>query len=265
MNAKRFRLSRLNWLKNQKSCIVPIDHGTTLGPICGLEDSVGIVRKILQGNADGIVLHKGLLSRINEYVEFDKANFIMHMSVSTALGNDPTEKVLVASVEEALQLGAAAVSVHVNLGTDTECAMIRDFACVSEKCLMWGMPLLAMIYSHRKNNILKEIKHAARLGEELGADIVKVDYPGSVEMMKEVTSCVNIPVLISGGKKKEKLEDLIIDVKEAIRGGANGISIGRNIFQHEDPKQATIMLSALVKENISSYVIEGEEVKFLES
>ena len=79
------------------------------------------------------------------------------------------------------------------------------------------------------------VKHAARVGAELGADIVKVNYTGSAESFREVTGGCPVPVVIAGGEKMETDKEILEMVEGAMKGGAAGVSIGRNAFQHKDP------------------------------
>jgi DhnA family fructose-bisphosphate aldolase class Ia len=145
----------------------------------------------------------------------------------------------VCTVEEALRLGADAVSVHVNLGDVMDTAMVRDTGEVSRECRKWGMPLVAMMYTRGekiKNQFdVKYVKHAARVGAELGADIVKVNYTGSPDTFREVVEGCPVPVVIAGGEKVETDRDLLEMVAGALKAGAAGVSIGRNAFQHKDP------------------------------
>lgn len=246
MNGKQLRLNRLMHIASKRFCIVPIDHGTTLGPITGLQDAVNTIGNIVAGGADALVLHKGLLSMAAQHHELSKGKYLMHLSVSTALGPDANHKVIVGTVEEAVKLGADGISIHVNIGTESEREMIKDFGNISAACLEWGMPLLAMMYckkdSHKDPG---QIAHAARLGQELGADIVKVDYPGTKEGMEEIVNGVQVPVVIAGGSKISPAELLGI-IDDALKVGAAGVSIGRNIFQHEDQKFITGIIAKLV-------------------
>ena len=45
------------------------------------------------------------------------------------------------------------------------------------------------------------VKHAARIASELGADIVKVNYTGSVSSFRQVVDGCPIPVVIAGGER----------------------------------------------------------------
>ncbi len=246
MNGKELRLARLISPQTKKTCIVAIDHGTTFGPIKGLENVPKIITQLVRGKADIIILHKGLLRMVCEYPDLAKGRFIMHLSVSTALSRDKNSKVVVSSVEEAISLGADGVSVHVNIGTDSDPAMIKDFGRVSEECLKYGMPLLSMMYSQKNGQSTKEIAHAARLGQELGADIVKVSYPGTGAGIAKVVEGVQIPVVIAGGPKSDNPASVLKMIDDAIKAGAAGVSMGRNIFQHKEPELITKLISDLV-------------------
>ncbi len=251
MNGKSIRLSRFINTTTNKTCIVPIDHGATLGPIDGIQDYSGTIRKILDGGADAVILHKGLLRSIANCPELAKGNYLLHLSVSTILSMDPTYKVLAGTVEEAVRLGAEGVSVHVNLGVASEPEMIKDLGAVARACMEWGMPLLAMMYSHKIPNDFHHIMHAARLAQELGADIVKVTYPGSYESTGELINSVQIPVVIAGGAKVDNTKELLYFVDAAVRAGAAGVAIGRNVFLHKDPEFITGIISKLIHGTLS--------------
>jgi class I fructose-bisphosphate aldolase len=138
----------------------------------------------------------------------------------------------------------------VNLGAEDEGAMIKDLGSVAKEAMEWGMPLLAMMYVRGpgvKNQYdVGVVKHAARVGAELGADIVKVVYTGSEESFREVVEGCFVPVVIAGGEKMGNDEDLCEMVKGAMAAGAAGVSIGRNVFQHKDPEKIVKTISEIV-------------------
>lgn len=246
MCGKVIRLKRLLHGKYHKACIVPLDHGVTLGPIVGITDYIDTVRQVLEGGADAVILHKGLLKSVSEHYDLLKGKFIMHLSASTRLGPDPSAKVLVSTVEEAVKLGADGVSVHVNLGTSTEAGMIKDLGSVSSACQNWGMPLLAMMYTSNGSENFHQTIHAARIAEELGADIIKIDFPKKTDVLTELVQKIKIPVLIAGGAKLDKPEELLEVIDLALKAGISGVAIGRNIFQYPNPKFITSLISKLV-------------------
>jgi class I fructose-bisphosphate aldolase len=133
--------------------------------------------------------------------------------------------------------------------------MLKDFGEVSKTCQRWGMPLLAMVYPRgpkiQNEYDVKVVKHAARLGAELGADIVKVSYTGSLESFKEVVEGCFVPVVIAGGPKMSTDKDILEMVKGSIEAGGAGVSIGRNVFQHDHPSLIVKAISSIVNKNIT--------------
>jgi fructose-bisphosphate aldolase/2-amino-3,7-dideoxy-D-threo-hept-6-ulosonate synthase len=94
------------------------------------------------------------------------------------------------------------------------------------------------------------VKHVARVGAELGADIIKTNYTGSTESFIEVVKSCPVPVIIAGGPKMEADSDVLTMVQDAMRAGAAGISIGRNIFQHKNVLGMTSAIAKIILENL---------------
>jgi class I fructose-bisphosphate aldolase len=247
MVGKLIRLERILNRETGRTVIVPMDHGVTVGPIEGLIDMKTTVNQVATGGANAIVIHKGLVEGGHRRRGKD-VGLIIHLSGSTSLSPFPNAKTLVCSVEEAIKVGADGVSIHVNLGNGTEREMLADLGRVARDCREWGMPLLAMMYPRgeriKDEYDAKVIAHAARLGAELGADIVKVSYTGSVESFRRVVSGCPVPVVIAGGPKMSSDQEILEMVKGAIE-------VGRNVFQHRDPSRMVGAISLLVHENTS--------------
>jgi len=228
-----------------------MDHGVTVGPVKGLVKMQEIIDKLLQGGVDAVVLHRG----VAKHVDTGNAGLIVHLSGSTKLGPDPNNKVQVCSVEEAVRIGADVVSVHVNFGAEQEDKMLTKLGRVADDCDRYGMPLLAMMYPRgpkiQNEHAVDVVAHAARLGAELGADIVKTNYTGSVDTFKEVVRGCYVPVIIAGGPKVETVREVLQMVHDSIKVGGAGLSIGRNVFQHENPTLMVRALSAIVHEGTS--------------
>ncbi|MHC4172396.1 MAG: 2-amino-3,7-dideoxy-D-threo-hept-6-ulosonate synthase [Planctomycetota bacterium] len=254
MIGKEIRLERIIDRNSRKTVIIPMDHGVTVGPIEGLADMRTAISNVVAGGANAILMHKGIVRAGHRGTGKD-VGLIIHLSGGTSLSPDPNAKELVCSVEEAIKLGADAVSVHINLGAETDKEMLAQLGYVSERCLEWQMPLVAMMYTRGpkiKNEFdVNNVKHAARVGAELGADIVKVPYTGSVDSFTEVVQGCTVPVVIAGGEKMDSDEDIFKMVEDALKAGAAGISIGRNAFQHEKPDKMVEALSKMVHEDAS--------------
>jgi predicted phospho-2-dehydro-3-deoxyheptonate aldolase len=264
MIGKQIRMERIMNRETGRTVVVPMDHGMTIGPIPGLEDMRETVAKVVNGGANAILMHKGMVQAGHRGGGRD-VGLVIHLSAGTTLSPDPNAKVQVCTVDEAVRLGADAVSIHVNLGAPTDADMLRDFGETSRQCRHWGMPLLAMVYTRgpkiESEFDVKYVKHAARVGAELGADIVKVNYSGSPESFHEVVGGCPVPVVIAGGEKVETDEELFQMVAGALEAGAAGASIGRNAFQHADPEGMVRAISMMVHEGAS---VEGSK-RFLES
>lgn len=233
---KTIRLSKIINSRTKKTVIIPMDHGISCGPVKGVDNIRETVKQVVAGGADAIILHKGI-ARFCADLFTKKTSLIVHLSASNDLSENVNHKVLVGSVEEALSLGAQAVSMHVNIGNEYDHEMSKDMGIVSADCERLGMPLLAMMYPRGvnvKNDKDPEVvAHAARLGAEIGADIVKTNYTGSAKTFKDVTCGCPVPVVIAGGSKESDLKALKM-IEDSIAGGGAGVSIGRNVFQAKD-------------------------------
>lgn len=238
---KKRRLRRI-FRDDNRAVIVPMDHGVTIGPVLGLVNMQEITNKLLQGGVDAVILHRGTAKHVNT----GNAGLIIHLSGITKLSPDPDNKVQVCSVEEALRIGADAVSVQVNVGAEREDEMLAKLGRIADDCDRYGIPLLAMMYPRGKKiqnqHAVDVVAHAARLGEELGADIIKTNYTGSSETFKEVVRGCHVPIIIAGGPKAETVQEVLQMVHDSIKAGGAGLSIGRNVFQYENP---TLMVKAL--------------------
>jgi predicted phospho-2-dehydro-3-deoxyheptonate aldolase len=261
MIGKIIRLERIIDRNSGRTVIIPMDHGVTVGPVQGLEDMRTTVSKVVKGGANAILMHKGIVRAGHRGAGRD-VGLIIHLSGSTSLSPDPNAKELVCTVEEAIKLGADAVSVHINLGAETDKEMLRQLGYISSQCLQWQIPLVAMMYTRGlkiKNEYdVNNTKHAARVAAELGADIVKVVYTGSPETFAEVVQGCPVPVVIAGGPKMNSDKDIFQMVAGALKAGAAGLSIGRNAFQHKNPEKMVKALCKMVHNNAD--VKEAEQV-----
>ncbi|NLT37877.1 MAG: class I fructose-bisphosphate aldolase family protein [Methanomassiliicoccus sp.] len=251
---KAVRLERIMDRRTWRTVIVPMDHGMSLGPIKGLVNMTETVDRIAEGGANAVLGHIGLPLHGHRRHGKD-IGLIMHLSASTSLSPDPNDKVLVTPVEEALKMGADAVSVHINVGAETEGEMLRSLGMTATKCREWGMPLLAMMYPRGRKidseTSAQYVKIAARAAAEMGADIVKTNYTGSVESFREVTKGCPVPVVVAGGPRMETTKELMETVHDSVEAGGGGVAMGRNVFQAEDPVRMLRAISGIVHQGWS--------------
>lgn len=237
--------------KDNHTIIVPMDHGVTIGPIQGIINMQEITDKLVKGKADAILVHKG----IAKHIDTGDAGLIIMLSGMSNLSPNINSKVQVCSVQEAIRLGADAVSVHVNVGAQDEDKMLQNLGKISDQCDIYGIPLLAMMYPRgpkiQNEHASDVVAHAARIGAELGADMIKTNYTGNIDTFKCVVESCPIPVVIAGGPKCKSLQEVLQTTSDSMKAGAAGLSIGRNVFQCDSPTQIVKALSAIVHQGAS--------------
>lgn len=237
---------------DSKTFIIAMDHGVTLGPVRGLEDMQQAVKQVVSGGADAVLMHKGIARHIDTY----NRGLIVHVSASTKLGNKPNLKVGVCRVEEAIRLGADAVSAHINIGSEEEDKMLEFLGALADQCDSFGMPLLAMMYPRgpniRNENEFDVVSHAARIGAELGADVVKTVYTGDQESFRRVVRSCPVPIVVAGGPRMRSDMEVLELAESSIKAEAAGLSFGRNVFQHVNPVAISRALAAIVHERATS-------------
>jgi fructose-bisphosphate aldolase, class I len=246
---KTIRMERFFNRDTGKAIIVPLDHGVSVGPLPGLIDVRDAVTRIVEGGANAVLMHKGLVP-CGHRAHGRDIGLIVHLSASTDLSPYPNAKTLVCTVEEAIQNGADGVSIHINVGDESEAKMLDDMGRVSKEAAHFGIPLLAMVYGRGpkiKDGFAPEVvAHCARVGMELGADVVKVPYTGDPESFARVCAGSQIPVVIAGGPKAKTTKDFLKMIRDSVDAGGAGLSVGRNIFQHPDPTALLKAVNAIV-------------------
>ncbi|MDT8357421.1 MAG: 2-amino-3,7-dideoxy-D-threo-hept-6-ulosonate synthase [Methanomicrobiaceae archaeon] len=250
MIGKEIRLERILDRNTRRTVIIPMDHGFTLGQIEGLTNMPETIGQVSDGGANAIVMHKGMVKHGHRKYGKD-IGLIVHLSASTSLNPDPNDKVLICTVEEAIAIGADAISIHVNLGAPNESRMIEAAGEVSRSCTRWGMPLLVMIYPRGERisaSDPKAVGHCVRVAEELGADLIKTNYTGDPASFEKITRACAVPVLIAGGEKADDPGTLKI-IRDAVDAGASGVCMGRNAFQRTDISRFVRAVTRVVHQN----------------
>jgi fructose-bisphosphate aldolase/2-amino-3,7-dideoxy-D-threo-hept-6-ulosonate synthase len=245
---KDIRLNRI--LNKGKMLCIPMDHGISSGPLKGIKDITNFIYDVEYSGLTCIVVNKGIIKVLSRPINI---GCIAHMSASTSLGPDPNKKILMGTVKEAIRLGADAVSLHINIGSKEEPMMLYSLGLVADECNEWSIPLIAMMYP-RGENIknpldLSVISHATRIGAEAGADIVKTVYTGDIDSFKDVVKSCPVPIVIAGGPKAKTDLDILETCYGAIKAGAIGVTFGRNIFEHQNPKKIIDSLYKIIFED----------------
>ena len=239
------------------SVICALDHGMTsptfLEP---LADIRARTEEAVAGGSNVIMMSKGMI-RVAEPAFSPTTSLALLLSASASPTGDRPSIVQIADVEEALVLGADCVVLFTALGGDAEAEMIGTLAGVGSECAALGMPFIAEAEFPTTYASVEELSaqygfeylsRNVRLCAELGADIVKTNWPGSGEQFGQLVEAANgIPMVLAGGSRLEDLE-LLTRMEQAMAVGAIGCSVGRNIFMHRSPEGITRALSRVIRE-----------------
>ena len=238
----------------KKSLIVAIDHGSVMNVFPELIDTKKTLESIVANGADaflttfGIVKNfwnilkdKGIILRIDGGVSFIRE------------GNKSYNQLF--SVEDALTLGADAVACMGLPGTNDESHTLNYLAKIVADAHKWKVPVLAEMipggFIKKELHTPENIALSARIGVELGADIIKTEYTKDVDSFKNMVRGVFRPIVVLGGTKSDDPIVLLKMVKEAIDLGASGVAIGRNIWGYSNPGKITAALSNIIHNGAS--------------
>ncbi|MET1160541.1 MAG: class I fructose-bisphosphate aldolase [Thermoprotei archaeon] len=264
---KRIRLSRI--LRDDRAVIFAFDHGVEHGPSDFPPEHVDprvILSKVVEAGVDAIMMLPGM-ARLTWDIWGNKTSLIVKITSKTNLR--PEEERLLQSVfgyvEDAVALGADAVAATVYWGSPYEGAMLDTWFSIRYAADQYGLPCLQLAYPRGpaiKNMYDVEIvRYGARAAAESGADLIKTYYTGSLETFREVVKAASgVPVLMSGGPRREKDIDFLRDVWNVIQAGGKGVVVGRNVFQHPRPQEMLKAINAIVHEDKTP----EEALKYLE-
>lgn len=249
------KLVRLNRLFNRETgrmLTVAMDHTISYGVISGLDLIQKAIDTIVDASPDAVMMHKGIAEHCL-VSHAGKLGFILQSAVSNPY--QPDDEHLIADANEAVALGADAISVAITIGGDDQARQTEFLGKVIREARTVGMPVVAHCYPKGKNIpenerfALKHVLYSARVGAEIGVDIVKTYYTGSAETFAKVVECVPAKVVAAGGPKIDNMKQLFSTVKDIVDSGAAGITYGRNIWQDSNIKGIITALKAIIHEN----------------
>jgi putative autoinducer-2 (AI-2) aldolase len=247
----RNRLSRIIDPTTGRTVMLAVDHGYFLGPVAGLE-KLGEAIAPLLAHADSLMLTRGAL---RQWVDPRRdIPIVLRVSGGTSIvSNDSGESALsnettTVSVEDALRLNVSALAVSVFVGSPHERQTLENLTRLVDEGLRYGVPILAVTAVGREmTRDLRYLGLACRIAAELGAQMVKTYYCEGFDKLVDSTP---VPVVIAGGKKLPEREALQL-AWNAIRDGAAGVDMGRNIFQSAAPVAMIRAVRAIVHERAS--------------
>jgi len=233
MIGKKIRLRHI-FKEDNKTVISALDYGAFMGSVKGLKKPREIVEKVIEGGADALIMTPGFVKATWD-IFGGRAGLILRVTGGCSKFNiSDSTHILTSSVKEACILGADAVCNMVFIGHENEQKMFENMQILGEECYKYGMVLFTELLPGNwdKSFDPEWIDICVRMGFEYGADVVKTYY--TKEGYEDIVRNCPVPVVMAGGPKDVNVLDC---VKNAIKKGASGVAIGRNIFQSEEPKK----------------------------
>lgn len=249
---KDIRLHRLLNDRSGRLLAVTVDHPIGRGVYEGLADIRGILEKIVAGNPDSVTMTKGIAQNCFA-PHAGKVSLIMKASSFSVYL--PSCDTVTADVEEAVRLGADAVSMGLILGGEHQNEQVYNLGKLTKQAESYGMPVVAHIYpkgefiSAEGRTDWKNLRYCVRLGAEMGVDIIKTTYSGDPDSFAKVVAACPTRVVVAGGDNFQDVRAFLKQTKDLILAGAAGVTYGRGIWEYKDPTRMIQTINCIVNEN----------------
>jgi fructose-bisphosphate aldolase, class I len=251
MIGEKVRLSRL--VKNNKALILAMDQGIEHGPTDFDDKNIDpdyVFDIAAKGGFTGFAVHKGVAQK---YMENYAGKVPLVLKLNGRTNINPKENIYsspVATVKEAIALGADAIGYTLYVGSPNEARLFHDYGMIKAEAREYGIPTIVWAYPRgeqvKEEKSVEMVSYAARCALELGADIVKVNYTGEPKGFSKVVQSAQACGVISSGGSKLSDDDFIKKAEEVMSTGAIGFAVGRNVWQNEDPFNITKRLRDVV-------------------
>jgi DhnA family fructose-bisphosphate aldolase class Ia len=244
---KTRRLQRL-FDRGGRTVILPLDIVMPVGPYQGAENTGTLIDLGCAAGVDAVILRWGEAKRFVDHLRRD-VGLIVRVSGSTGLNAAPQRLALLSTIESSLIIGGDAVCIDVEMGGDQEATSLRSLAGACEEAEKLGVVVMAEVHVNGEDPTASQaegLAWGARTAQELGADLVKLAFPGSSEAVATICEQVQIPVVIAGGSRRDP-RDVLQALAESLRGGAAGSAISRNVIGHPSPPLMQEAINDLVR------------------
>ncbi len=258
MLGKEVRMKRLVNPKSNKMMAITVDHAISRGiaPMTGIQPIQNAIDRIIAGHPDAMTMTKGIAERCM-YQHAGEVSLLLKCSSYAPV--HPTRDAVFGSVDEAVRMGADAVSVGAMTLGDFQDVQFEEIGRIAEECMVKGMPLVAHIYPKGEHvpadqrTSWENIAYCCRSACELGVDIVKTTYTGDPDSMAKVISCVpsSFRVVIQGGDACRTLEDYLQMTRDAMDCGVGGVTMGRFVWDYKDVTALVVTLRYMIHEGYS--------------
>ena len=240
------RLSRIIKPQNNRALMLAVDHGYFLGPTEKLEDPKKVIAPLLK-HCDSLMVTRGV-QRTSVSATSDTPMVLRVSGGSSIIGEDLSQEDITVSIEDAIRLNASALAMSIFVGSKYEYQTIVNLGKLVSEAEKYGIPVLAVTAVGKElGKDARYLSLACRVAAEQGAHIVKTYYCDNFE--KVVQSCP-VPIIVAGGKKIPERDALQLTYN-AIKAGAVGVDMGRNIWQSEHPVPMIKAARAIIHGNLN--------------
>jgi putative autoinducer-2 (AI-2) aldolase len=241
------RFSKIIKPKNGRCVMLAVDHGYFLGPTEKLEVPQRTIEPLLP-YIDSIMLTRGVLR--TSLSPISDVPIVLRVSGATSIvGDDLSNETITTSLEDAIRLNVSCLALSIFVGSKYEHQTLANLATLVDNGERYGIPILAVTAVGKE--MVRDARYlglACRIAGELGAHVVKTYYCENFE--KVIEGCP-VPVIIAGGKKLAKEIDVLELTFNAIKDGASGVDMGRNIWQSDHPIAMIKAVRSIVHEGFS--------------
>ena len=242
------RMSRLIKSETGRAVWLAVDHGYFLGPLSKLEEPAKTIKPLVPF-IDALMLTRGVLRNCVD-AALGKPIILRVSGGNSIVGPALSNEGIQTSMEEAIRLNASAVALSIYVGTEHEHKTLLSLGELVNEGQRYGMPVLAVtaVGKELEKRDARYLGLCCRIAAELGAQFVKTYY---CEHFERVAKACPVPLVIAGGPKLETQLDALNLAYNAIREGANGVDMGRNIWQSDNAVGMIKAIRAIVHENAS--------------
>ncbi|MBN1814663.1 MAG: fructose-bisphosphate aldolase [Anaerolineae bacterium] len=252
---KTVRVERLKNPQSGRILTVAIDHAPSYGVLEGLEDIQRVVDDVASAGPDAMLMMRGVAARC---FAPHAGKVALIMKCSSISPYHPEHDVWVSSVEDALRLGADAIAMAMTVGSVEQPQLVANVGALVREAERVGLPVIVHAYPcgecvpPAERYSVERVAYASRMAMELGVDIVKTFYTGSVESFARVVE-IAAPALVvaAGGPRLETDADVLQMAYDVVQAGAAGITFGRNTWQSGDTRGMIQALKRIVHEGAS--------------
>lgn len=224
------RISRIIKPQDNRALMLAVDHGYFLGPTEKLETPKKTIFPLLK-YCDSLMLTRGV-QRTSVDAKYPIPIVLRVSGGASIIGEDLSREEITVSIQDAIRLNSTALAMSIFVGSKYENQTIVNLGNLVNEAEEYGIPVLAVTAVGKElGKDARYLSLACRIAAEQGAHIVKTYYCDDFE--KVVDSCP-VPIIIAGGKKIPEHDALQLTY-DAIKAGAVGVDMGRNIWQSDNP------------------------------